>query len=114
MPEDLDLAARRCQPCERGGPALSRERASEMLARLNRDWKLADDARGLERTVPFGTYHEVIAFVNAVAWIAHREDHHPDLSVHYGKVVVRYSTHAVGGLSDNDFICAAKVDALLA
>jgi 4a-hydroxytetrahydrobiopterin dehydratase len=54
-----------------------------------------------------------MAFVNAVAWIAHGEDHHPDLSVHYNRCVVRYSTHAVGGLTDNDFICAAKVNALV-
>ena len=60
----------------------------------------------------FDDYYRTIAFVNALAFIAHREDHHPDLSVHYDRVVVRYSTHDVGGLSENDFICAAKATAL--
>jgi 4a-hydroxytetrahydrobiopterin dehydratase len=62
----------------------------------------------------FKNYYETMAFVNAVAWVAHREDHHPDLEVGYNKCTVRYSTHSVGGLSENDFICAAKVDSLLA
>ena len=74
---------------------------------------LAEEGRALTRTLAFRDYHEVMEFVNALAWVSHREDHHPDLSVHYNKVVVRYSTHSVGGLSDNDFICAAKLDALL-
>jgi 4a-hydroxytetrahydrobiopterin dehydratase len=55
-----------------------------------------------------------MAFVNALAWIAHTEDHHPDLGVHYDRVVVRWSSHDAGGLTDNDLLCAAKVDALIA
>jgi 4a-hydroxytetrahydrobiopterin dehydratase len=84
-----------------------------MLAQLHPDWRLAEEGKALTRTLAFRDYHEVMEFVNALAWVSHREDHHPDLSVHYSKVVVRYSTHSVGGLSDNDFICAAKLDALL-
>jgi len=61
----------------------------------------------------FKNYYETMAFVNATAWISHRQDHHPDLEVGYNKVRVLYSTHSVGGLSENDFICAAKIDALL-
>jgi 4a-hydroxytetrahydrobiopterin dehydratase len=68
----------------------------------------------IEKTYTFANYHETIAFVNAVAFIAHREDHHPDLSVHYSRCVVRYSTHDVQGLTDTDFECASQVDALLA
>ena len=60
----------------------------------------------------FKDYYATMAFVNALAWIAHREDHHPDLAVHYDRAVVRFSTHDVGGLSENDFICAAKTSAL--
>ena len=67
----------------------------------------------IEKTYSFANYHETIGFVNALAWVAHREDHHPDLSVSYDRCAVRFSTHAVGGLSINDFICAAKLDALL-
>ena len=75
-------------------------------------WQL--HAGALEKTYRFANYHETMAFVNAVAFIAHAQDHHPDLSVHYDRCVVRFSTHDVGGLSENDFICAAKADALIA
>ncbi len=75
-------------------------------------WELADAGTVLTRTFHFTDYYQTLAFVNALAWIAHREDHHPDLSVHYDRVIVRFSTHDVGGLSENDFICAAKASAL--
>src|SRR5690606_37807194 len=67
----------------------------------------------LVRTFRFGDYHHTMAFVNALAWIAHSQDHHPGLGVHYDRCVVRFHTHDVGGLSENDFICAAKAAALL-
>ena len=67
----------------------------------------------IERSFRFANYHETMAFVNAVAFIAHTQDHHPDLSVHYGRCVVRWNTHDVQGLSATDFDCAARVDALL-
>jgi 4a-hydroxytetrahydrobiopterin dehydratase len=108
-----DLRSRRSAPRSAGTPPLTRQAAEAMRAQLHPDWRLADEGKALTRTLAFRDYHEVMAFVNALAWISHREDHHPDLSVHYNKVVVRYSTHSVGGLSDNDFICAAKLDALL-
>ena len=85
-----------------------------MLAQLGEGWSLSPDGREIERRFRFSSFHEVMAFANAVAWIAHREDHHPDLLVQYAACTVRYSTHAIDGLSENDFICAAKVDALLA
>lgn len=67
----------------------------------------------IEKRFAFPDFHRTMAFVNAVAWVAHVEDHHPDLAVGYGQCTVRYSTHAVGGVSLNDLICAAKVDALI-
>ncbi len=67
----------------------------------------------IKKTFPFKNYYQTIAFVNASAWISHHEDHHPDMSVHYNKCVVAYSTHDAGGITVNDFICAAKLDALL-
>ena len=67
----------------------------------------------LEKRYEFDDYHHTMAFVNAVAWIAHAEDHHPELAVSYNRCTVRFNTHSVGGISINDFICAAKVDALL-
>ena len=86
-------------------------RVRELLAQLP-GWELAEEGRALVRTFRFDDYHRTMAFVNALAWIAHREDHHPDLGVHYDRCVVRWSTHDVGGLSENDFICAAKASAL--
>jgi 4a-hydroxytetrahydrobiopterin dehydratase len=79
-------------------------------------WKLSGDGAdvAIERTFRFADYFETIAFVNALAFVAHRLDHHPDLSVHYDRCVVRWSTHSVQGISETDFECAALADALLA
>ena len=106
-----DLTQRVCKPCEGGIPALD-EAAEGYLGQVP-GWGLNADATALTRTFTFKNYYETMSFVNAVAWIAHREDHHPDMEVSYKRCVVRYSTHAVGGLTDNDFICAAKANALL-
>jgi len=76
-------------------------------------WELNADATEIQRTLAFKNYYHTMAFVNALAYISHAENHHPDLMVSYNRCVVRYSTHAIGGLSENDFICAAKTDALL-
>jgi 4a-hydroxytetrahydrobiopterin dehydratase len=107
-----ELTTKRCVPCEGGVSALSADEASALLGKLNDGWRLSDDATSIRRTFEFENYYPTMAFVNAVAWIAHREDHHPDLEVGYSKVVVTFTTHAIGGLSENDFICAAKIDAL--
>ena len=79
-------------------------------------WKLSGDGDdvAIEKTFTFANYYETMAFVNALALVAHRADHHPDLSVHYAKCVVRFSTHALHGISETDFECAARADALLA
>jgi 4a-hydroxytetrahydrobiopterin dehydratase len=83
-----------------------------MLLRSAPGW--ASDEASIARTFTFKNHYETMAFVNAVAYISHREDHHPALEVGYKTCVVRYTTHAAGGLTENDFICAAKVDALRA
>lgn len=79
-------------------------------------WQLTGDGAdvAIEKTYTFANYHETISFVNALAFIANAQDHHPDLSVHYGRCVVRFNTHDVHGISATDFECAAAVDALLA
>jgi len=99
----------------RKGPEhrLSDTQASALAAVLA-DWTLAEEGRALQRSFYFADYHQTMAFVNALAFIAHREHHHPDLGVHYDRVEVRLSTHDVGGLSENDFIFAARIDRLLA
>ena len=105
-----DLATRRCAPCE-GGTALPPDAARTLLSHLS-GWTIDSGSKHIQRSFEFKNFHETMAFVNAVAYVAHREDHHPDLEVGYKRCLVRYSTHAVGGLSENDFICAAKIDAL--
>ena len=104
-----DLVKRKCKPCEGGVPAYTEAQARAELKGL-KGWTLENGR--LVKLYPFGNYHQTMAFVNALAWVSHREDHHPDLEVGYNKVRVVYWTHAVGGLSENDFICAAKCDAL--
>ena len=96
--------------------ALSATEVVTHLSKLNGEqalgWRLIDGA--LEKTFSFKNYHETIGFVNAVAFIANTEDHHPDLAVSYGRCSVRFNTHDVNGISVSDFFCASKVDALLA
>lgn len=104
-----DLTSRKCKPCEGGVPPLTETQIGELIRQLA-GWEYRDGV--IAKTYSFKNYHHTMAFVNAVAWISHREDHHPDLKVGYSKCTVEYSTHAIGGLSENDFICAAKVDAL--
>ena len=105
-----DLAKGKCKPCEGGVPPLTDDEAAQLLATLS-GWERKDNL--ISKTYKFKNYYETMAFVNATAWISHREDHHPDLAVGYNQCRVRYTTHAIGGLSENDFICAAKIDALL-
>src|SRR5260370_14105135 len=106
-----DLSKKRCKECKAGTPALPAHRVSELLASLP-DW--TEEKTGvIAKRFNFKNYYETMAFVNATAWISHREDHHPDLEVSYNRCTVRYSTHSVGGLSENDFICAAKLEAIL-
>ena len=104
-----DLAKKKCKPCEGGVAPLTEAQVKPMLKGLQ-GWKV--EGGKLTKSLAFANYYETMAFVNALAWISHREDHHPDLGVHYSKCRVEYWTHAIGGLSENDFICAAKADAL--
>ncbi len=106
-----ELTAKRCVPCEGGVAPMDAEAARDMLGQLN-DWELDESGKEISRSFTFKNYYRTMAFVNALAWIAHQEDHHPDLQVGYNRVQVRFSTHSIGGLSENDFICAAKIDAL--
>lgn len=107
------LHEQRCQPLSSGSAPLSPEEADSMLTELADKWQRDEKALSLRRTFSFDNYHQTMSFVNAVAWIAHQQDHHPDLLVRYGDCTVTFSTHSVGGLSANDFICAARVGRLL-
>ena len=108
-----DLVSRQCKPCSKGEAPLSPEQAKQHLSQIDPDWKLAGDAKSIARTYTFSNYYETMAFVNAAALVAHQQDHHPDMTVSYNKCRVEYSTHSIGGLSMNDFICAAKTDRTL-
>jgi 4a-hydroxytetrahydrobiopterin dehydratase len=100
--------------CQRDAALLDDNATRARLAEIHMDWSCIDDDKVIQRTFHFKNYYQTIAFVNALAWVAHAEDHHPDLTVGYNSCVVNYSTHSAGGLSENDFICAARVDALVA
>ncbi|HLY51485.1 MAG TPA: 4a-hydroxytetrahydrobiopterin dehydratase [Steroidobacteraceae bacterium] len=104
------LAGRRCKPCEGGMPPLTPAEAARLLGQLSGAWSLSEEARAISRKFAFRDFYRTMSFVNALAHIANVEDHHPDLEVGYNYCRVTFTTHAVGGLSENDFVCAAKVD----
>ncbi len=107
-----DLAKQNCKPCEGGVKPLQADEVQQQLALLHADWHLSDDNLEISRTFTFPAYSRSLGFANAVAWIAITQGHHPDLLLSYSKCKVSWTTHAIGGLSENDFICAAKVDLL--
>ena len=104
-----ELARKKCLPCDGNTPPLDEARIGALLGRVA-GW--VREGNAITKTYRFANYHETMAFVNATAWVSHRQDHHPELAVGYDRCKVTYSTHAVGGLSENDFICAARIDAL--
>jgi 4a-hydroxytetrahydrobiopterin dehydratase len=106
-----DLAVRQCKPCEGGVSPLSAAEITALLAQLD-GWQFTGGV--ISKTYEFKNYYQTMAFVNAAAWLSHREDHHPDMLIGYKTCKVSYLTHAISGLSENDFICAAKLDALFA
>lgn len=107
----MSLTEQKCVPCEGGVPTLTREQAETHLQELT-GWALDDDTKEIIKQYAFKNFYKTMAFVNAIAWVANQEGHHPDMEIGYNSCIVRFTTHAIGGLSDNDFICAAKIDAL--
>jgi 4a-hydroxytetrahydrobiopterin dehydratase len=107
---ESELLEKNCRPCEGKMPPMDDAQVQQYLKKVD-NWKLENGQ--ITKTFAFKNYYETVSFVNAAAWIAHREDHHPDMTFGYKQCKVVYSTHAVKGLTINDFICAAKIDALL-
>ncbi len=105
-----NLSRLQCKPCTAATPALEQDRINTLLAQLD-GW--GQQGSAINKIFNFDNYYQTMSFVNAVAWIANQQDHHPELMVGYNKCKVEFMTHAVHGLSENDFICAARVDALL-
>ena len=104
------LADDHCQALAPGTKALTRTEIDALLKEVP-GWSY--DGKVISKTYSFKNYYETMAFVNALAWIAHREDHHPDLAVGYNRCRVEFSTHSIGGISRNDFVCAARIERLL-
>jgi 4a-hydroxytetrahydrobiopterin dehydratase len=105
------LTDKNCKPCEGGVAPYTKDEITTMLPKLN-SWQLSDDNKSISKQFKFSNFYKTMAFVNAVAWVANAEGHHPDLKVGYDYCDILYTTHAIDGLSENDFICAAKIDAL--
>jgi 4a-hydroxytetrahydrobiopterin dehydratase len=102
-----------CVGCEGGVLALEKSKVDELMNKLAKGWQVSPDYKQISVDIKFKNYYETMSFVNAVAWMAHYEGHHPDLEVGYNHCLVRYTTHAIDGLSENDFICAKQVDEIL-
>lgn len=108
-----NLADKKCIPCEGGMPAMNLEEAKIWMGRIDPAWELASDGKLISREFIFKGFNKTMGFVNAIAWIANQESHHPDLNISFDRCVVNFQTHAVNGLTENDFICAKKIDRLL-
>ena len=107
------LETKHCKPCEGGVPPLNKEEVNHLLKQLEKAWQVSSDYKEIAKDFRFKNFYQTMAFVNAIAFMAHYEDHHPDLEVGYNHCLVRYTTHAIKGLSENDFICAKKVDEII-
>lgn len=108
----MDLGHKKCIPCEVGGPPLPVQEAERLLAQI-KNWTLWPGARAISKEYKFPNFTHAFDFVTKVAAIAEEEGHHPDISLSWGRVEIELSTHAVQGLSENDFIVAAKIDAVV-
>ncbi len=106
-----ELTEKHCLPCEGGVKPLTAAEAQRYLAKLS-DWQINEPHTEISKELKFKDFYHTMAFVNAIAYMANIENHHPDLEVGYNYCKIRYSTHAIGGLSENDFICAHKVEKL--
>jgi len=108
----MDLLNKKCVPCESGTAPLAGEKLAAYLPGLSEGWQVVDDEKKLKREFKFADFKTAMAFVNRVAELAETEGHHPDIYIYYGRVVIELSTHNIGGLSENDFIMAVKIDAI--
>lgn len=108
----MDLAQKKCIPCEAGTPPIQGGDIPTYLEQLKLDWKVIAGKK-IQREFAFKDFKEAMMFVNKVADIAEAEGHHPDIAIHYNKVMIELSTHAIDGLSENDFIVASKIEALM-
>lgn len=106
-----ELHTIKCIACEGGVPTLTADEVKKYVTEVQ-NWEVSHDGRFISKRFSFKGFYKTMAFVNAIAWIANQEGHHPDMEVGYNYCLVKYTTHAVNGLTKNDFICAAKIDKL--
>jgi 4a-hydroxytetrahydrobiopterin dehydratase len=106
----MDLTQQKCVPCEGGTKPLTKEEIAAYMTYLKIPWKLDEEDEEIEKKFEFKNFKEAMEFINKVADIAESEGHHPDIKISYNKVKINLSTHAIGGLSVNDFILASKID----
>lgn len=105
------LKEKTCKPCSGETPALTNDEITVLLPKLD-NWHITDDNKVIHKEYKFKGFYKTMAFVNAIAWVANQQGHHPDLEIGYNYCNIKFTTHAIDGLSENDFICAAKVDEL--
>ena len=108
-----ELINRQCNSDPEFAPKLDSSECEDLMSAIEQDWNLDLADQTISRSFEFKNYYQTIAFANSVAWIAHRQDHHPDMTIGYKHCSVSYTTHSVSGLSINDFICAARIEALM-
>jgi 4a-hydroxytetrahydrobiopterin dehydratase len=106
------LADKKCVPCEGGTPPMKGEEIQKNKSQLKNDWKVVDETK-IRHEFKFKDFKQAMAFVNKAADVAEEEGHHPDIHIHYNRVVIELWTHSIGGLSENDFIMAAKIERLV-
>lgn len=106
-----ELHTIRCVGCEGGIPPLEKQEIGNLLSQIP-GWEVSLDGKCITHSYKFQDFYQTMAFVNAIAWIANQEGHHPDLEIGYNYCHVKFTTHAVDGLTQNDFICAAKINKL--
>lgn len=107
-----ELITKKCTACSADTPILDEASIKRYLSTINSNWQLSAEQTKIKRIFGFKNYGQVMAFTNSVAWLAFKEGHHPDMEISYNQCIVNYTTHAINALSENDFICAAKVDQL--
>ena len=112
MTDVSNLTSRHCKPCEGGVDPMHRQQAETLLSQIP-GWTMSADGKTISRRFEFKGFYQAMAFINAMAWIANSENHHPDFCAGYNYCAVNFTTHAIDGLSENDFICAAKINELL-
>lgn len=108
-----DLASKNCEPCKGGVSPMPGGDARQMLAQLN-GWNLSDDGTTIRRRFEFKGFAKAVEMANLAAWLGNKQGHHPDIAFGWGYCEVVFTTHEAGGLTENDFICAARLDALVA